>query len=385
MKKALLFRFGGIGDCAPVMVASQQLKKRGWHVTLALRDDAGAIKQSDLLKNTNVCDEVLDLRQVGPWGTRCVKYKDGWKSIESIYDDYDNVVDFMFVTEGNSTCRTNFVKKPTDVWKVTRNSNWINWYDQHLAWVGIDPYSVPNEEKRPTFLLSKEERKEAKKLRKGYSKLFAIHPVASSMARTWYQAKDLVPMLHEEYKDCLIACWDPGKNDWDFVVPEGRFPMKIKSDSPLRRSMIVLGACDLFIGVDTGFTHIAEGMGVEHVAIYSTVPGWTRAKYYKYQTIIDPGIEHPEYYNFGIQAGDPLRIEDGMNALTEREKQVKVLYDRRAPLEEVIKELNCDKHGAELEVEIFLKKQESWDRQQSKALSDVSVDMVMDKVKELIK
>jgi len=253
----LLTRYGGLGDVAPVMIAAEQLTKRGKEVTVALRDDGGAIKQSELLKNTNLCHKILDFRQVGPWGNRCVKYKDGWKSIETIYDDYDQVVDFMYITEGNSTCRTNFVKKPTDIWKVTRNSNYINWVDQHLAWVGIDPYSVPEDEKRPTFLLSKDEKKEAKKLKKGYSKLFCIHPVASSMARTWYQAKELIPMPHEEYKNCLIAVWNPTDNDWDFVLPDGKFKIDIKADSPIRSSMIVLGACEMFIGVDTGFTHVA--------------------------------------------------------------------------------------------------------------------------------
>ena len=384
MKKALLTRYGGIGDVAPVMVAAEQLEKNGYDVTVALRDDGGAIRQTELLKNTKWYNKSMDFRQIGPWGNRCVKYKHGWKVIESFYSEFDLVVDFMFVTEGNNTCRSTIVKRPTDIWQRTRNSNWINWYDQHLSWVGINPFSVPKEDKRPTFLLSKDEKKEVKNLKEKYPKVFGIHPAASSTARTWNQAKDMVPMLNEEYDGCLTALWNGEANDWGFSINGEAVPVTIKAESPLRRSMVVLAACDCFVGVDTGFTHVAEGLGVFHIAIYSTVPAWTRAEYYQHQVPIDPGEEHPEYYNFCIQDGDPLRIQDGEDSLSEREKLVNELYESRAPMEVVVKKLNCDKHGAELELEALLKKKESWNRQQSKALSDVSADMVFNKIKELM-
>lgn len=383
-KTYLLTRFGGIGDVAPVSVAAEQLTKLGHSVTVAIRED-GPVKQSELFKNIKVCDKVLDFRQMGPWGSRCVKYKDGWISIDSIYHEFDVVVDFMNIIEGNSTCKSAFVTKPSYVWELTRNSNWVNWYDLHLAWVGIDPDSVPSEEKNPHFLLSQEERKEAKKLRAKYSKVIGIHPYASSQARTWYQAKELLPMIHDEYDNSLIIAWNPEINDWDFVIKEGRIPVKVKSSHPMRKSMIMLQACDIFIGADTGFTHVAEGLKKKHIAIYSTVPAWTRAKYYKFQTPIDPGVKHPEYYNFCIQTGDPLRIEDGEKLLTKREKLILKLYKEQAPIEVVLKELNCDRQGADLEIESLIKKTESWSRQQSKALSDVSAKMVLTKIKELLK
>jgi len=384
-KKYLLTRFGGIGDVAPVMVASEQLTKRGYSVTLALRDDGGAVKQSELFRNIKVCDKILDFRQMGPWGNRCIQYKDGWKSIESIYHEFDVVVDFQNIIEGNSTCKTNFMNRPSDVWGLTRNSNWRNWYDLHLEWVGIDPDSVPNDEKNPHFLLSQEERREAKKIRGKYSKVIGIHPIASAIARTWNQAKELLPIIHDEFKNALVIAWSPEINDWDFVVKDGRIPIKIKTMHPLRRSMVMLQACDLFIGADTGFTHVAEGMKIKHIAIYSTVPAWTRAKYYKFQTPIDPGVNHPEYYNFSIQPGDPLRIEAGEKLLTKREKLIRKLYKEQAPMDQVLKELNCDKRGADLEIDSLVKKTESWSQQQSMALSDVSAKMVLTKIKELLK
>lgn len=382
--KALLTRYGGIGDVAPVMVAARELKKRGYEITLALRDDEQGNKQTDLVRESDCYDMLWDYRQIGPWATRCVPYKHGWINIETTYEQFDEVIDFMFVVEGNSTCKTNFIKKADQEWKKSRGSNWLNWYDLHLMWANINPNGVQNDDKRPRFKLTAEEEKEAQRIRTGWDKMIAINPVASSLARTWYQAKDLIPMILKDIPSCLVAAWIPQKNEWEYHSAKGTHNIEIKGTSQMRKSMILLKAVDLYISVDTGFSHVAEGLNKKHLTIYSTVPWWTRSQYYKYEYFIDNGVEHPEYYTFALTAGDPLRVVDGEETLTNREKTLWHMHTSQMPLELACKELNTDAHGVNIEFEALLKKKESFSRIQSKSISTITPEMVLKKVKELI-
>jgi ADP-heptose:LPS heptosyltransferase len=377
----LISRYGGIGDVAPVLVVAKQLHKQGHTITLALRED-GPVRQTDICKNLKWL-KTLDYRQIGPWGTRCVKYDKGWRQIEAVYKDYDDVIDFMYIIEGNSTCKSDFIKRPTDSWKRSRNSNWINWYDNHLMWANIDPHTVPEDEKRPEFKLSKKEVEVGKKLKEGYSKLIVLNPSASSKARSWYQVEKLVPMLYEKYDNLLLALWIPEANTWLFSDKNGPVKKKIPIGSPLRQTMTLIGAADVVLTVDSAVSHISEGLGIKHITLYSTVPWWTRGQYYKHQTAIDPGVEHPEYYTFVLMPGDPLNMEEGERNLTDREKVIKGLYLRKATISEVCKELNTDNHGANLELDCLLKKIESFSRIQSKALSSITPELVLKKVEEL--
>jgi len=381
-KKILLTRFGGIGDVAPVMVVGKQLKKRGHHVTIALRKD-GALRQTDLLTNTDCYDKKVDLEQVGPWGDRCIEYPHGLKTVKSFYRDYDLVVDFMFVVEGNNLCKSTIPKLPIDEWQKSRNSNWINWYDLHLAWANIDPTSVPDGEKRAIFKLGRGEKRQAESLKSKFGKIFVINPVASSLARTWYQAQELLPKLSTKYPDCLIALWNAQRNNWDCFTKNGPYDLGLKVESPLRKSMTLVSVADVYVGADTGFSHIAEGLGVKHIAIYSTVPSWTRAKYYKHQTPIDMGEKNGEFYTFALLAGDPLNITEGFKNLTKREQLIGGMQQGGVSRETACKKLNTDSLGLDVEFESLQRKIQGFDRIQSKSLSGVSADMVFKKMGEL--
>ena len=77
--------------------------------------------------------------------------------------------------------------------------------------------------------------------------------------------------------------------------------------------------------------------------------------------------------------------EEGMKALSDREKTLLKLYDERAPVQDAAKKLNTDPGGLEMELKSLQTKIDSFSRQQSKALTDVTPEMVFDKVKGLLK
>jgi hypothetical protein len=383
VKKVLLTRFGGLGDLAPMTVVGAQLKKRGWHVTLACRDGGPDMRQSVMFVKNPAFDEVMDLKEMGPWHDRCIKTQLGWCSVNSIYKDFDLVLDYRNIIEGNNTSP---VKKsgPEYAWQESRSSNWRNWYDLHLEWANIDPTQVPEDEKRPIYNLLPGESEVFAGLREKYTNIFVIQTNASSLSRTWYQAEKLPNLLLGAYENPLVVIWDNQANCWVMVTKQGEQKLNVRNHPPLRVSMALIAIADLYIGADTGFTHVAEALGIPHIAIYSTVPAWTRAKYYKHQIAIDPGVKNPEFYTFNLGLGDPLRVIEGMASLSEREKLVERLHDAGSSAQEAAEALNTDVEGAKYELQSFMAKKASFDRIQSKALSTVTAASVLEKVKAVV-
>ncbi len=380
--KVLLTRFGGIGDSFPVMVTAKALADRGDEVTIGLRDDGSRVKQTALFDNYSEF-KFLNMKEVGPWSTRCVDIDHGQASIQTVYKNYDLVVDYMNCVENNSTSPWNNMRDQWEFWQRSRSSNYVNWYDMHLAWANIDPTKVVD--KRPFLKLSDEELERAEQLKAKYTKIFVIHPFASSLARSWYQAKELCPKLTKEYPGCAVCFWNPRDNNWDLITKTSFTKLEKLVENPLRETLVLLKASELVVCVDTGTAHMAEALDQKALVLYSTVPAWTRNAYYKYQHHIDLGSKKPEYYTFSLGLGDPLRVKDGVSVLSEREKLVSELWTRKASPQEAMAALNTDYQGAEMELKIFMARQETWERQQSKALSDITVDMVFKRIKELAK
>lgn len=378
--KYLLTRFGGIGDCFPVLSVARYLKDQGHIVDVALREDDHGNKQIEFLNNTNYCNKALSLKEVGPWGNRCVPFKYGVVDIKSFYADYDEVIDFMHIVEYNDTCKSSFIRKPTDEWKKHRNSNWINWYDLHFAWANIDPNIVPEEYKRPEIILSGEEIEEVNNIKAYYTEIFVINSHASSLARTWYQSGEVIPLLLKKYNNPLMLNWEPGRGSWVAYTKEGAQKYTSSIKSPIRASVCVVKAASVYIGADTGFTHAAEGLGVDHISIYSSVPWWTRAKYYKHQTQIDNGD-----YTFSLTLGDPNRVKEGYDALSKKEKKLLAFHKSGASIQEAAKEFNTTPEGVDMEMQSIHKKIESFDRIQSKSISKIKPDDVVDMVEKILK
>lgn len=385
MKKALLVRFGGMGDQAPMTVVGKQLRKQGYHVTMACRSDGKGTRLADLHSGSDCFDEVIDVIEKEPSRARCVKTQLGYCSINSIYKDFDLVLDYMNIIENNNTSPVTF-DGPANVWQKTRNSNFTNWYDLHLAWANINPTTVPDSEKKPEFKVLPEEVASLKKLKAHYSHIITIQASASSISRTWFQGKKLPDMILEKYPKALVAYWEQDIQAWLFIDKNGVIKLEQEGfPSAIRASMALVSVSDLYIGADTGFSHVAEGLGVPNIAVYSTVPAWTRNKYYKHQITIDPGEANPAFYTFNLGLGDPLRVIEGLQNLTPRERVIEELYGLKASAEVAAEALNTDVEGATLELESFLRKKASFERQQSKALSTVSAEQVFALIEGVLK
>jgi Glycosyltransferase family 9 (heptosyltransferase) len=380
--KYLIWRHGGCGDLAPITCVGRILKSRGHQVDLIVRDGGPDSNQPELLIDNPSFDNVFGAREVGPQRVRAIKTQMGWIEPQVIYKDYDVVVDYRNSIEGNSTSPYN-QRGPRFAWQQSRNSNWRNWYDLSLEWANIDPTSVPDEEKRPNFNLLEGEEKLFQPMRDNFDKIFVVQPYASSLARTWYQAKALPKLLTDKYDNSIVLIWNANENCWYGFTKKGSNRVD-PLGSPMRFSMAMISKADLFIGVDTGYSHVAEGLGIKNLVMYGTVPSWTRAKYYKFQTPIDPGIEHPEFYSFSLSLGDPNRVIEGIDAFSVRERKLYEGIHAGSSPEELMEEMNTTKEGIQVEYNALKARLHSFEHQQSQALSLVTPKLVMEHVERII-
>lgn len=289
-KSALLIRLGGCGDLLILGVVAKELQKRGYDVDLCGGSPTGDVKQ--FFKNTDFFRTIYMQTKMFN-GLDVYKVSDDSEDlagVELLKANYDLVVDYKFSIELNSHWK-HMSQSPGKEWMVSQNSNFFNWVDIMLAWAGIDPSTVKDEDKIPVYIPSEDELAWAKKLLRfsNPDKLVAIQMNASSLVRTVYHAQILPKMIKDKYpKEKVDVIFYDGAI-WHHLKGNHDIPIQIpKEFDPIRACAAMVAVCDLFIGADSGFSHIAEAVGTEHITTYTTVPAWTRDKYYRHAHHLEP-------------------------------------------------------------------------------------------------
>src|SRR3990172_4068002 len=283
-KTAILFRLGGLGDVIILTVVARELQKRGYEVDGCFGSPTCDTKK--LLENTKLFRTIY---QSGRIFTGLDVYegedKDAF-SIEFLKNHYDLVVDYKLSVELNSHYR--HIQGQTKEWFQSQSSNYVNWMDIMLGWAGIDPATV--EDKSPVYIIEPQEREWADKIigREKGTIVFTVQLNASSLVRTWYHPQHLPGAIKDAFQmPTKVIIFDGAT--WHMVKGKSSFPIQIpKEFDPIRASAALVGSSDMFVGADSGFSHIAEALKVKSLTVYTTVPAWTRMKYYKYSYAIEP-------------------------------------------------------------------------------------------------
>ena len=276
----MLIRYGGLGDSLFITSAAKVLRDRGYKVTAIVPKH-----HAPLFKGLDIEVGEAVRRAAFPHGTtgvvKLVKSKDGHLvPVEALYEGFRNddprrewrVTDFTSVIEQNST--RPFIGK-------TLNSDFVNAYDLHLAWCGIDPTTVPDEDKRPQYRVSKQEREWAKNILAGLPRpIVLIQPGASSPARTYMRGRQLAQKIIDD--GATVVYWNGQK--WHFDGANLEIPQGMNG---FRATGALVDAANLVISVDTFISHLAEAVGTKHLTLYSTVPSWTRSKYYQHEITVN--------------------------------------------------------------------------------------------------
>ena len=312
-KKFLLMRFGGMGDNLFMTPVARELHRRGYKVDVATRHEHVPLWQGN--PHVNRIIPLYRFGAVGQMGGRPVNlFNDGdcWLPDVALYDRYPsdrparncNVADYFRVIESHSL-------HPSIA--ATMGSDWLNTYDVHLAWAGIDPASVCDEGKRPVYRVKPKERKWAEKVTKDWGEFVLIQTYASSPARSYTNPDKLAKLTENP------VIWRG--NHWDV----GGTPLPWPDFPPIRATAALVERAKFVVSTDTAISHLAEALKTRHVTGYSTVPSATRSGYYQYERTVEHGIEDEEGFpcKCCVIARDcPRRAKDAYDSLSQKEREL---------------------------------------------------------------
>lgn len=387
-KTALLIRMGGMGDVLILTVVAKELKKRGYDVDLAAGSPTCDVQK--LLGNTQLFRTIIPLnRHFTNLDVYKVDEKD-WAGVELLKADYDLVVDYKNSIELNSHYK-HLAGSPGHEWFVSQNSNFVNWVDMMLAWAGIDPTTVADNDKIPVYKVEEEESAWAKKVvRSGdFDNIISIQTNASSLVRTFYHPDQLPKAIKDEFPDKKIVVVFFDGQAWHMLKGKYDFPVIVpKQFDPIRASCALVAQTDLFIGADSGFSHLAEAMQVKSLTFYTTVPAWTRMKYYKYAKAIEPigdtflGVQCRPC--FTLDRFCPRIREKALQELTPRERLIKEGAEGGKSPVEVARELKTTPQGVVKEGEMAQQRFLALLEQQAPCSETITTDRILRAVGEML-
>ncbi|RLI91164.1 MAG: hypothetical protein DRO65_01720, partial [Candidatus Altiarchaeales archaeon] len=361
IKSALIQRYGGIGDSMICTSLARIIKKvYNCKVDFAVRDTL-----APLFENLDCFDNVFPIKRFQPGHVDTIKTRYGYAALASLKRKYDLDADMKNSIENNRS-GNNFHLGP---WANSVNSNYFHWLDMHLSWVNIDWTQIPDAWKRPIYKVTDEESKWAESILNDFKTRIGIQMVASSLARTYYAAHFLPPLLAKRFS-AIVLFWDG--NQWLIFTKEGRIG---NLKCTLRQSAALVSKLNLFISADSGFSHIAEALAVPSISLYSTVPSWTRVKYYKHTIPLE--VDIPCRPCFTLQRYCPARQKQAIDSLSKREKRILWAQKNRIPIQVIAQELNTTVEGISREFASIKERLESQSMIQAKCLNLISIDEIL--------
>ena len=188
--------------------------------------------------------------------------------VESIKNKYPNI-------------KVNVVTKHFDLLKNNDSIHSLNkgatfftfrhWYleirqnknpDKHILSESLDKLGLSSKIRKPHYVVTEEERENAKKRLKTFKKPFiAINTSSKESSKNWLPKywKELLEILTEGYT--VIQLGDESEIEFENTV---RFAGKLD----LRESVAVLERCSLFVGGVSFLMYAAAAVGVKSVIIY---------------------------------------------------------------------------------------------------------------------
>jgi hypothetical protein len=389
MKTAVVFRLGGIGDILIITPVAKELKKRGYEVDAVFGSPTG--DAAKLLENAKLFRKIYMYRRMPQNGLDIVEMEDGdWAGIDFKKIGYDLVVDYKFAVELNSHWKQ-MANGPGKEWFVSQNSNYMNWCDIMLAWAGIDPTTVMDEDKIPVYIMEPDEEAWARKLLWNNKPdiVVSIQTNASSLVRTWYHPQRLPEEIKREYPDKVVNFVVFDGEAWHHLKGKHDFPVVIPKDmDPIRASAALVGVSSVFIGADSGFSHIAEALKVPSVGIFTTVPAWTRTKYYKYAKTIEPigdtfsGVQCRPC--FVLDRFCPRIREEAFKKLSPRESELRGYVESNLHPSIAAQKLNTTPQGIMMEAKNLTDRYNALLEMQAPCAETITPGRIIEKMREIL-
>lgn len=380
MKTALLLRCGGIGDILILTPIAKALHQKGYLVDYWCGSPSGPV--FEMLKGLPYLNDVKEIQRVA--GVHdCIKDEDeNYITVEMLKSKYDEVFDFKYSVEDN------FVGlNKRDEWRRTINSNYQNWIDLSLSWANIDPMKVSAFNKCPEIILeqkyidwAQDKTPVQNKLNGRQFNVIGIQPQASTLIRTLYHAENLPELIHKKYPNDIVVIF-AGK--WICITPNGRQTVEVPDGyNPLLCSAALIAQMNCFISVDSGSSHIGEAVKTPTIGIYTTVPAWTRTKYYQYSYAIEA---NPECFPcFTLDVVCPIEKKKAEDSLTEREKDILDGAKTNKNPMDYAKKYNVPPKAIELEYNSMMQRLQAISTTEPACVRSITDKMILDKLDEVL-
>jgi DNA-binding CsgD family transcriptional regulator len=219
--------------------------------------------------------------------------------------------------------------------------------------------------------------------------VITIQTNASSLVRTWYHPDRLPDAIRKAFpgKRFTFLIFDGAR--WQLLKGNNVFPVAIPSTiDPMRSSCAIVSESDIFIGADSGLSHVAEAVQTQSIVFYTTVPAWTRTKYYKYSHPVEPIGEVFDGVRcrpcFVLDRYCPRIRERALSQLTPREIRIKDAAEKGESPQLVAKEFNTTEQGILMESEILQRRYNALIEEQAPCTTTITPERIVDEVKKII-
>jgi hypothetical protein len=374
-KTALVLRMGGVGDSLILIPTIKELNNRGYKVDFFCGSPTGNISELfSGLPFINQCKPITRIQNID-----CIQDNKGhYISVEIVKKDYDEVFDYKHSIELN---RSGF--NLNEGWRTTINSNYINWIDLSLAWANIDPTLIfdksPQIKLEDKYLIWAQEVLPKKN---PISEIIGVQLQASTLIRTWYKAGELPNEILKSRPDSVVLVWaDKG---WFLLNKYGKQEIKFPEDyNPLCCSAALIAYMNCFIASDSGMSHIAEALGIHSITIYTTVPAWTRNKYYKYSHHLE-AIDCKCFPCFTLDMFCPLKKVEAETQLTQRERDIIGTAKSGVPIQEAAKRFSTVPKALDEELGAATKRLQALSAQEPDCVKSITSEMIINRMNEIL-
>jgi ADP-heptose:LPS heptosyltransferase len=381
-KTALMLRVGGLGDIVILTPIAKALHNKGYQVDFFCGSPTG--KVSELIEGLPYIHQVKSIDRIN--GIDCIEVEDKhFVSIEIFKPNYDEVFDYRNSIEENRPAQ--FLNKD-EGWRHTINSNYANWVDLSLAWSNIDPTTIPDSDKLPEISGITTSEEYTKWLNtylpdgvdRDYN-IIGIQLQASSLLRSWYRAKDLPEIIHKKYPNDIVIIFTGA--EWTMISKNGTRKIELPENlNPLKCSAHLIFSMDAFISADSGMSHIAEAVYTPCITIYTTVPAWTRDKYYKFAYPLQASCVCSPC--FTLEALCPLQKKAVEESLSDREKDIFKAGTTGISIFEVAKKYETVPMAIEQEFASINQKIQALSAHMPACVASITPDMILEKLEQVL-
>ena len=188
-------------------------------------------------------------------------------------------------------------------------------------------------------------------------------------------------MVHAKYSDGVVLIYTGA--EWIVISKNGKeriiFPDNL---NPLVCSAWLISMMDAFISADSGMSHIAEAVGTKCITIYTTVPAWTREKYYKYSYPIEATCECAPC--FALDVFCPLERKNAEKTLTSVESDIIAQQKAGTNIMEVAKKYQTVPRAIEEQFTAANQKLQALSAKMPACVAGITSEIILDKLTEVL-